>query len=383
MKTPLYALMLVATFAADAQAETALTIGGVIQANFKNYAVGNSTRPTTTEYRIDDDLTSRFWLKGEENLGGGNSAIFYIQNRLNTDVSSTSGIGNGLSNGDTYLGLKGAWGQVTLGKHQLMSIEGIPVEYGGNPMPAMPTSLYATATMLNFVGGQPLSVTRMNNSILYQLPKSSSGFFGSIAVSTGGGNGNEGIAPAAGGSNYADGYQLYLKANFAKGPYFLNLAYWTTQFEGRPTTITPANADQRQVRLSASYAFHGGLKIGVQLDRASLAGVGRVAGIGGTDITRTAWEVPISYTIGPRTLLASFTRAGDFSTAADSGAKMWVIGYNYALSKRTNIGVFYGKLSNDGAGTYTPFLSGTSATGSALLAGESARTAALGIKHAF
>jgi predicted porin len=264
----------------------------------------------------------------------------------------------------------------------MMSIEGVMTEYGSNAMPALPASLYGTASVLNFVGNQNFTATRINNSILYQSP-TLNGLSGRIGISTSGSNSNEGTAPAGGGSDYADGYQLFFKANYAKGPVYLNLAYWATKAEGRPTTITPANADQRQVRLSASYALHSGLKVGAQLDRATLAGVGRVAGVGGADITRTAWEVPISYTTGPSTLLASFTRAGDFSTAADTGAKMWVIGYDYALSKRTNIGVFYGKLSNDSAGTYTPFLSGTSATGSRLRAGESARTVALGIKHAF
>ena len=89
-------------------------------------------------------------------------------------------------------------------------------------------------------------------------------------------------------------------------------------------------------------------------------------GAGGGDRTRNAWEVPVSYTFGPSTVLASYTRANDFSDAANTGAKMWVIGYDYALSKRTNVGLFYGKLTNDAAANYQPYLAGTTATGSSL-----------------
>jgi predicted porin len=388
MKKSLLALAVLGAFGSAAQAQ--VSIGGVVQANAKDYKVGNTSRVVQNEYRIDDDYTSRFWLTGSEDLGGGNSALFYIQNRLNTTDANTTGDGNGLGNGDTYVGLKGAWGQLTAGKHSMMYVEGNATEMGANGVPAMPTSLFATNSILDYVGSQGITPTRVNNSILYKSP-SFSGFSANVGIASAGSNANEGtIGSSSAGADpsaYSNGYEFFLKGNYTNGPIYLNAAYWKTTAEGRPIVVTQANADQTQVRLSGSYTLPFGLKVGLQYDRATLANVGRTgtftAPVGGADQRRTAWEVPINYTFGPSTILASFTRAGNISGIDASGAKMYVLGYDYALSKRTNVGAFYGKLKNDTAGVYQPFKSGTSQTGSALVAGESATTLALGIKHTF
>ncbi|WP_164932006.1 porin [Janthinobacterium sp. 17J80-10] len=123
----------------------------------------------------------------------------------------------------------------------------------------------------------------------------------------------------------------------------------------------------------------------MQYDRTSLLQVGRVADrTGGADRTRTAWEVPVSYTFGKNTVLAHYTRAGNISnTPGRTGAKLVSLGYDYSLSRRTNVGVFYSQLKNDAQGVYNPFNAGTSMTGSTVVAGESVTTMALGIKHVF
>jgi predicted porin len=387
MKKSLLALAVLGSLSLAAQAQTNITIGGIIQADLKDYSVGDTKRNTAHELRIDDDYTSRFWISGTEDLGGGNSAIFYVQNRLNTDVSSNIGDGNGLSNGDSYLGLKGAWGQATIGKHTMMDGEGSVIEYGPSGQTALPTNLFSTKSILTFVGNTGIVPTRVVNSVLYKSPVVS-GLSGSIGLGTSGSNATEGTVPATGAAvgapgDYSNGYQFFAKGNYTNGPVYLNLAYWKANIEGRPTTITAATADQSQVRVSGSYAFANGFKIGAQYDRATLSGVGRVAGVGGTDQTRTAWEIPVNYSFGASTILASYARAGDISSIANSGAKMWVLGYDYALSKRTTVGIFYSKLSNDAAGLYQHYKTGTSSNGSTLLAGESASILALSVKHSF
>ncbi|HEY8099909.1 MAG TPA: porin [Burkholderiaceae bacterium] len=390
MKKTLLAVTVIAAFSPAAQAQ--VSIGGVIQVNAKDYKIGNSARTTSTELRIDDDYNSRFWLKGSEDLGGGNSAIFYIENRLNIDVGSTIGVGNGLSNGDSWVGLAGSWGQITAGKHSMMYVQGLPTELprGGNNT-ALPNSMWGTFNILSFVANQGITTSRVANSVMYRSPNVG-GFSGSIGVGASGSNGNEGQLPAsaagANPSDYSTGRQFYLQTNYSRGPIYLNLAYWNSNAEGRPVVVTAATADQREARLSGSYLFASGLKIGLQVDRAALLNVGRtgtylVPGAPGSNMTRTAWEVPINYSFGPNTLLSSYTRAGNLSTAADSGAKCWTLGWDRALSPRTTVGVYYNKLSNDSAGVYQSFNAGSSANGSVMVAGESATTYAIGMKHVF
>ncbi|MGZ3240150.1 MAG: porin, partial [Burkholderiaceae bacterium] len=324
------------------------------------------------------------WLAGSEDLGGGNAAVFYVENRFDTDVGP--GASTGLSAGETYFGLKGGFGQATIGRHSLYNTQGLATEItiGNGGVAALPTSLYATYSILDYVGGTAISSTRVNNSIKYTTPNFG-GLTGSIGYSTNNA-GNEGTY-VANNSDYSNGSVWVLTGNYTNGPVYLNAAYWANNIEGRPVNqaaaVTAATADTRAYRLSGSYKFSFGLKVGVQYDRASLQKVGHTSVLAGADQNRTAWEVPVSYAFGNSTILASYTKAGNISnTAGDTGAKLWVLGYDYALSKRTNVGVYAGKLTNGAQGTYQPYQSGA-LTGSTLLAGESASTIALGIKHTF
>ncbi len=380
MKKSLLALAVLGAFASVAQAQTNVSIGGVVQANVKAYKVSSEATAaraaaSDTEFRLDDDYTSRFWLTGTEDLGGGLSALFYIENRFNTDQGSSTGTGNGLGNGDTFLGLKGGFGQVTLGKHSMMSVQGLTTEIltGTNTVTAMPTSMFATYSILNQASGvvtQYLDITRRANSVMYRSPNFS-GFSASVGIAASGSNANEGNGLAA--ANYSEGREYYLQGGYANGPLSLSLAYRNNEAEGR----APGAIDDQQLRFSGFYKF-GGFKVGLQADRAER----EVVGVTG-DASRNAFSIPASFGFGNNTILASVTKAGDFGGVNDTGAKMYTLGWDYALSKRTNVGVFYSRLDNDRLGAYQPFLAGTSLTGSALAAGETASTLAMGVKHTF
>jgi len=381
MKKSLLALAVLGAFATGAQAQTNVSIGGILQANVKSYKISNTTRVAKNEVRIDDDYNSRFWLTGTEDLGGGLSALFYVENRFNTDQRQSTGgaTGAGLADGDTFVGLKGAFGQVTAGKHSWMSVQGLTTEFvsaSGNLL-SMPTSMTATFSILDQAGGY-LDTTRRVNSITYRSPVIS-GFNGVVGVSTASA-GAEGTINGTG--TYADGREYYLQGGYNNGPLALGLAYRNFTAEGRPA----AGVDDKQLRFTGSYKFQG-FKVGLMADRAERENV-----LGGGKSKRTAWSIPVSYVFGNSTVLASFTKAGDLSVGAtntgantgkDTGAKLWTLGYDYALSKRTNVGVFYSRLDNDARGQYVPFLSGLSFTGSAPVAGETASTFALGVKHTF
>ncbi|QAU34009.1 porin [Janthinobacterium sp. 17J80-10] len=377
MKKSLIALAVLGAFASAAQAQTNVQIGGRVQATVKSYKVGDTARVANNELRIDDDETSRFWLSGTEDLGGGLKALFYVENRFNTDQRQSTGLanGSGLADGNTYVGLAGNFGQVTAGKHTFMEDQGNAVQYGAKGTQAVPSGLLGSKAILNYVDGVGaanrvgISTSRVVNSLQYITPNFS-GFKGIVGYSTQP-NGAEGVIGAPAGVNYSKGQAYFLAGNYSNGPVFANLAYYDHAVEGRPGV-----GDQKQVRLSASYAFPFGLKAGFQYDRASIEAVG-------TDRTRNAWQVPVSYQFGASTILASYTKAGDVNGEANSGAKLWTLGYDYALSKRTNVGVFVGKLNNDSAASYQVDGAGTSQNGTTLLAGESARIIQLAVKHTF
>ena len=109
-------------------------------------------------------------------------------------------------------------------------------------------------------------------------------------------------------------------------------------------TAVPNPTDQKSSRLGASYAFPMGLKVGLGWDRSTMTS--NTAGLG--DRTRTAWMLPIGYTMGNHTFHFNYAKAGNTSGVAanangstDTSASEYMLAYGYNFTKRTSVGVQY------------------------------------------
>lgn len=97
----------------------------------------------------------------------------------------------------------------------------------------------------------------------------------------------------------------------------------------------------------------------------------------------------IAVPLGPGKIGASYARAKDItggSQAGDNGAKMYNIGYQYDLSKRTNVGVGIADIKNDDAGVHTwtgtvPLANGWQS--GSVPAGMDQRNVFVSIRHSF
>ena len=56
----------------------------------------------------------------------------------------------------------------------------------------------------------------------------------------------------------------------------------------------------------------------------------------------------------------TYGKSGNVSSASDTGANQLNLVYDYALTKRAFIGLYYTHLKNDKNGHYAPFLTGYS-----------------------
>ena len=118
-----------------------------------------------------------------------------------------------------------------------------------------------------------------------------------------------------------------------------------------------------------------GLSIGLGYDRSSLD-------LGAATSSRTAWNIPVNYAFGPHKIYFEYAHANDASnTVGNSAGNQWMLGYDYAFSKRTSAGMYYTKVSNNAAGSYDMFARGRYAT--TTLAGEDARQIYFGLAHNF
>ncbi|MGE5385156.1 MAG: porin [Betaproteobacteria bacterium] len=391
MQKKLIALAVASLAAGSVFAQSNVTISGLVAVSYNNYKISDTTRPVATENRLDDQ-TSRFTLKGTEDLGNGLSAYFQIENRISADSRPNTAFGNaqGLADGETFVGIKHkdigslGFGKFAMHYHETL---GYTESYR-----ALNTQAYSVDIM-GAVGGAFVAMnSRAQNAIKYDTPNWG-GFSGKLAYSFNPA-GNEGNAsyvnsgyatgsfsPALN-NQYNKGGAWNIAGRYLNGPINAYASYWDYDTEGA------ARAGQRSWKVGGDYKFPFGLRVGLHYDDSKLVGATAAA-----DVKRTAWMLPISYTFGANAVYLTYMKANDARLngvkVADTGAKKWVLAYDYALSKRTFVGASYMNLKNDRFGTYSPWLAGISTLGGtptgvfAGTVGENARQFSLNMTHFF
>lgn len=105
-------VLMLAFGAGQAAAADGVTVSGVIDLNVERLST-----PTTSLTRVSSGglSQSRLQFSGEEDLGGGNQAFFVHQMQFAADT------GVGPSPRETYVGLRGNWGSLSLGRQNTPS----------------------------------------------------------------------------------------------------------------------------------------------------------------------------------------------------------------------------------------------------------------------
>jgi predicted porin len=126
MKKSLFAIAAVTAFAGAAQAQSSVTVYGILDVGFQGvtsrapYSSSNTTNTNTNLTRFSGEgaeSTSRLGFRGREDLGGGTAAFFTVEFALNpTDATLSGNNNNGLANRQSFVGLsqKGI-GQAAMG----------------------------------------------------------------------------------------------------------------------------------------------------------------------------------------------------------------------------------------------------------------------------
>ena len=109
MKKSLLAVAAIGAFASAAQAQSSVTVYGILDTGFQGVTTRvGSTKTNVTKFSGEGaESTSRLGFKGTEDLGGGTSAFFTAEFALNTTDATLSGNNNnGLFNRQSFVGLK-------------------------------------------------------------------------------------------------------------------------------------------------------------------------------------------------------------------------------------------------------------------------------------
>jgi predicted porin len=322
MQKKLIALAVAGLVSGGAFAQSNVTISGALDLGFESVASkgGAAGTDATSRSRITNNTS---WLRfsGAEDLGGGLKAVFQIEQDVNGDTGSATGI----ASRNTYVGLAGNFGTALIGRYDVHYTSHMAgVDDGSNG--AIPHA----ANTLNMVGeyNGTLIGGRLDNVIAYVSPS-----FGGLTAQFGYTTMSE--ATTAGLPAKDSAYNLYLR--YGNGPIS---AIWSSTKVSNSGNTTAAAGDITANRLGAAYNF-GIVKVGVIYDDTEI----------GT-ASRTAWGLPITFTMGPNRVYFEYSKAGAIEGMANSAAKNYALAYTYDLSKRTQLGVSYSKITNEANAKY-------------------------------
>jgi len=377
MKKKLLAVAVAGALAAPglALAQSSVTISGIFKTSLENINIGSPTAARAAgaknkENRLSDD-SSRIIFNVVEDLGGGLAAVGQIDMRFNSET------GAGMTNsGNTHVGLRSkSMGRIIFGRQDVhyFNRESDMTNLAGT-LGSDSISILAYAG----AGAQAIAFASRTPNIIHYTSPNWSGFTVTGAYSMSGPSGAQSDIT----STTRAGNSWNLNPNYATNNWQLGYSYWNSKNDTGGATL--ATGDQNSSRLYGSFKV-AGFKLGLAWDKSTITN----QTTGGKLSDRSAWSLPISYTAGNNQFHFHYDKArDDNATAAQDGAKMIALSYQYTLSKRTSVGVTYAKITNDTAATYNFFTRntgslGNSAAGATPNGGEDPRLLAATIRHAF
>jgi predicted porin len=342
MKKTLIALAALAA-TVGAHAQSSVTLYGVVDA-FLNKTENKVSTPAGTtklsQNKIDGSglSSSRWGLRGSEDLGGGLAAIFQLEGGFTIDngaFNNNQGNANGttLFGRQAWVGLKGNFGQVTLGRNYSAYDD-----FHGQIDHNYDSNTFAVWGAVSGTGIQDY-VNRTNNSIKYESP-SFGGFSGKVGYSFG----EDKTATTSASSN------VNAQLKYANGPLVVGYAYQkekqvasgaTNLFGG--TGITTAAGGLTSVALGAStvndtrkyHLFGASYDFGVAKLVGSYNTAKNSAGTKDKD-----YQVGVSVPFGAAAIAVGYAHAKSDATLANGGDNKGS-GYSllgtYDLSKRTTL----------------------------------------------
>ncbi|NDP49311.1 MAG: porin [Sulfuriferula multivorans] len=306
---------------------------------------------------------SSIGFKGSEDLGGGLNAIWQVESQINGDAGSTGGAFN--SQRDTFVGLSGGFGTMRLGYFDTPTKQlSRKLDLFNNKIGDSRNVLRSNAT--TGTGGNAWE-ERFNNGVRYDTP-SFGGFTANVHYST---NFDSTGATA---TNNNDAYSV--GANYANGPLFVGATYQRNNLATPAVPPVGFTGDETNMRLGAGFNM-GDLKLVALYSKSE-----DQRGTNGAD--RDVWGVGAGYKLGNGEIKAQYYKASDEDgSVASTGAKMYAVGYDYNLSKRTQAYVAYSKTKNDSGAQFSAMGGGGHGDNLVSLAGQDPSAISLGMIHKF
>lgn len=371
MQKKLLGLAVAGALAAPGAALAQVEVYGFISVAVSNFKYSDGTAantPSVSKWDVSSHGTN-YGVRGRENIGGGLTAWFQIEQNAPMERSNNVAITPASRN--SAVGFQGNWGNFFIGQWttpwaDLESLWSIGSVGGYSPS-------------LSIIGRRETTGTSPNPNCINGHVSGAVGFTTTQPVCD--------PVEAGGGVGHAF-WRRISQSIFYYSPVFagaqVKLAYQTNDGKSTISSATTTVADPSmwsaavqwsgmggRARVGAAFDSHkdfstigetdtgfaikGGYNFGiVDVGLAYESMTYKLAG--GGDVDAEQYGIAIAIPIGQGAIRASYSEAKDMDRptgALDDGAKEYTIGYDYRFSKRTTVGVGYAQIKNDTAAVFT------------------------------
>jgi predicted porin len=311
MKKSLLALAALTALAGTAQAQSAVTLYGLIDLNLTSYSAGSNSGAASVTKMNDGVVNglngSRWGIRTSEDLGGGLAVGVVMESGLSADTGA-AGQGGLAFGRQIFVSMSSKTaGEFRAGRQYVLSDsvmgQGDPTTGFGNALVNNPsTSVTDKGKNLPYF----LNPSRANNVLHYETPS----FDGLTAA-----------VQYAPGEGTADNYQG-LRAVYSKAPFYLGAAYeWNKD-------RTTGNSSNKALTVSTNYDF-GSFKLTGGLQHS-------------TDLTTTSGN-------GTASGVSNLTITGNFTPFTLKNFNGYNLGVEVPVSAATTVGLNYVLMKYEGA----------------------------------
>lgn len=346
-------------FPAMAQSPSNVTLYGIVDAGIAISDVGNGSE---TSVNSGIESGSRWGLRGSEDLGGGMAATFVLESGFNVDDGVTQQ-GGRLFGRKALIGLSSQYGLLEMGRNNS------PTFYLVAPLDPF---LVGAASALNLISTSPPGQLsgRVDNSIIYTSPRMS-GFEGKLHYGLG-----EQVATASTAKNGNN--SLGLSLTYSDGPILAGVAHSSRN--------NPADTDKDNTTTAGlSYNFKF-IKPAIIVQSGKFEGsfTATTPASATSPFSRNWFSTLLGATmpVGAAGKIMFSYKIYNDKTVSNLDANQVSVGYDHALSKRTNLYANYSKLTNKGRSTYFN-QDATTLYRTGMVAGYDPTLLTFGIRHNF
>jgi predicted porin len=290
-----------------AQAET--VVYGHFHESMDSYDNGgDGVGAAETTNGVLNSNSSRFGIKGNEDLGGGLKAIYQVESGAFNADDGSGGFGGQLRN--TFMGLAGGWGSVKFGRHDT------PVKDMSRKIDMFNEEIGDMRVAVGYARFD----NRISNMVRYDSPS-----FGGIqaAVQYGASEVN------------TDTTTTSANVTWSGGPIYAGLGYETHMAH------SSALEDESDIRLAGMFNITDAFYVAAMYDQVS-----NVAFVDNND--GATWAIGGGFKFANNLFKLQYGQADATDEATvDNGATIWAIGFDHYFSKTTKVYLDYAQADND------------------------------------